>query len=104
MLWKVPPHSPAGTTLTPSTPFSPNPPPPPGRPPTHPPTDSPRRLAAPGPFLFDQLHCRYMKELGLSDFELLNLDLAEKQHKAPEFLKVWYYTVPHCTMLCCAVP
>jgi len=30
----------------------------------------------------------YMKELGLSDFELLNLDLAEKQHKAPEFLKV----------------
>jgi hypothetical protein len=31
-----------------------------------------------------------MKELGLSDFELLNMDMAEKQHKAPEFLKVWY--------------
>lgn len=31
---------------------------------------------------------RYIQELGLKDVEMVNLDLAEKQHKAPEFLKV----------------
>lgn len=30
----------------------------------------------------------YIQELGLKDVELVNLDMAEKQHKAPEFLKV----------------
>lgn len=30
----------------------------------------------------------YIQELGLKDVEMTNLDLAEKQHKAPDFLKV----------------
>jgi hypothetical protein len=30
----------------------------------------------------------YIKELGLQGVELTNMDMAEKQHKAPEFLKV----------------
>jgi len=31
---------------------------------------------------------RYIKEIGLNDVELANMDLAEKQHKTPEFLQV----------------
>lgn len=45
-------------------------------------------LPPPSALLIPCVCHRYIKEIGLNDVELANMDLAEKQHKAPDFLKV----------------